>query len=128
MTELLTGLLGVLVGGLLVHRFALFRDQRKEYNEAITPFLKFLIKAEEQANSGYIWIKWDDDELLNTKLKLSNSKKVKLEKLIEAYQSSIRKAYPVNKEKPWEGAMPVRQEFEKIVDIINEIKTLLKVK
>ncbi|MCQ9067307.1 hypothetical protein [Vibrio alginolyticus] len=37
-----SGFLGMLVGGLLTHRFSLARDRRKERIEALTPFWRHL--------------------------------------------------------------------------------------
>lgn len=122
----MAGLLGVLIGGLSTHRFSLGRDKRKEYNEAVTPFLEFLSQAEEQARNGHLWTKWNDENLIKIQLRLSNKKIVKLNELIKIYKESVQKAYPVNKEKPWEGSEPVRQELENTIKIIQNMKNLLK--
>ena len=126
MSELLAGLFGILIGGFFTHRFSLGRDKRKEYNEAVTPFLKFLLQAEEQANNGRLWSKWNDEDLIKIQLRLSNKKIVKLKELIKLYKASVQKAYPENKEKPWEGSEPIRKELENTVTIIQDMKNLLK--
>jgi hypothetical protein len=125
-SELLAGLLGVLIGGLSTHRFSLGRDKRKEYNEAVAPFLEFLLHAEEQARNGHLWVKWNDEDLIKIQLRLSNKKIIKLNELVKLYKESTYKAYPVNKEKPWEGSGPIKEELENTVKIIQNMKILLK--
>jgi len=51
-----------------------------------------------------------------------------LDELIQVYQASIKEAYPVNKEEPWQCSEPIKQEFENTVKIINNMKLLLKLR
>ena len=43
MDPILSGILGVLVGGFIGHRFALGRDKRKEFNDCIFPLREKLL-------------------------------------------------------------------------------------
>ena len=43
MDPILSGILGVLIGGFIGHRFALGRDKRKEFNDCISPLREKLI-------------------------------------------------------------------------------------
>lgn len=126
MSELLAGFLGVLIGAFLGHRFSLDRDKRKEYNQAVTPFLEYMYKIEEQANNGHIWSKINEPDLLKVKMALSRRNLKKFEMLMNSYYESLKKAYPINEEKPWEGASAITSEFNKIIVIIRKIRNLLK--
>ncbi|AVF61974.1 TPA: hypothetical protein ACPJ2P_000776 [Vibrio alginolyticus] len=49
-----SGFLGMLVGGLLTHRFSLARDRRKERIEALTVFWNHLLRFERSESVSYL--------------------------------------------------------------------------
>lgn len=54
MYPILSGILGVLIGGFVGHRFALGRDKRKEFNDCISPLREKLIHQMAKLSSqGY---------------------------------------------------------------------------
>ena len=60
MSELLSGIMGLLLGALIGHRLALGRDKRKEFNQVVAPIYERLIQAEEQALNGHVWAIWSE--------------------------------------------------------------------
>lgn len=128
MSELLAGLLGVLIGAFLGHRFSLGRDKRREYNKAISPFLEYLYQIEGQAEKGHIWSEINEPDLLKLKIVLPKRKVKKLDKLISDYQESLLKVYPTNKEKPWEGTSAVKSELCNTIQIIQSMKKVIELR
>lgn len=55
MSEILSGLLGLLIGGLLGHWLAINRDRRREFNQVAAPAVQHLLDVEEQLTSGLLW-------------------------------------------------------------------------
>lgn len=125
MTELLSGILGLLLGGLIVHRLALGRDKRKEFNDLAAPIYERLIQAEEQAQNGYVWVTWDNADISRLKPYLKNRERKKLDSLIENYREAIRLAHTTKDKEPWEGAEPIKEEFYRVVNALKDLKKML---
>ena len=128
MSELLSGILGLLLGGLIGHRLALGRDKRKEFNSADAPIYERLIQAEEQAQNGHVWAKWNDADISRLKPHLKERERKKLDSLIENYREAIRLAHSTDGKKPWEGGEPIQEEFYRVVNALKELQKLLKLR
>ena len=63
MDPLLTGIAGILIGGLLGHRLALGRDKRKEYNEVVRPIKQKLLVQMDVFNKGEIGVIFQYNEI-----------------------------------------------------------------
>lgn len=93
MTELLSGILGLLIGGLIGHRLALGRDKRLEFNEAAAPLQEALIQTEDRARQGFAWKAWSDKDVSRLKPYLSDRERDKLDELIQKYQDAWGNAH-----------------------------------
>jgi hypothetical protein len=67
MSEVIIGLLGVLVGTLLGNWMALGRDKRREYNKVVNPMRATLLKAEDELKKGYSGRAFNDEDLLDVR-------------------------------------------------------------
>lgn len=126
MSELLSVIFGLLVGGFIGHRLALGRDKRKEFNQVAAPVYERLIQAEEQAQNGYVWAKWNDADISRLKPHLTRSERRKLDSLIENYHEAIRLAHTTEGRKPYEGAEPIKEEFYRVVNALKDLQKLLR--
>ncbi|BBM64924.1 TPA: hypothetical protein P0E26_005029 [Vibrio harveyi] len=87
-----TGVFGVLVGGLLGHRFALGRDKRKEYNEVIIPVREALIDQLYKLNDDIFDSGIDETHLLRLQANLNVQKFKRIETQYDNYQELRDKA------------------------------------
>ncbi|PSW53488.1 hypothetical protein [Photobacterium leiognathi] len=80
MNAVLTGLLGVLIGGFIGHRFALGRDKRKEHNDVVLPIKQKLLDHLDYLSecSTQSYISETDLKALRGILKERHYKKIKL--------------------------------------------------
>tara|TARA_R110000850_G_scaffold238009_1_gene362680 strand:+ start:261 stop:644 length:384 start_codon:yes stop_codon:yes gene_type:complete len=125
LSELLSVIFGLLVGGFLGHRLALGRDRRKEFNQVAAPINERLIQAEEQAQNGYVWAKWDDADISRLKPHMTRRQRRKLESLIENYHEAIRLAHTEGNV-PYKAPEPIKDEFDRVVNALKELQKLLK--
>jgi len=108
-------IIGALIGGLLTHRFALFRDRRAEYNSIVNPLRLKLLKAIERTSLNNI----DFDEYRNL---LSEKNRIKFDILLENKCAEYNKHFGTHD--PIEGPkdMNVNGLKTAIRDIRNAIK------
>lgn len=128
MSELLSGIMGLLLGALIGHRLALGRDKRKEFNQVVAPIYERLIQAEEQALNGHVWATWSEADISRLKPHLTRRERRKLDLLIENYRKAIGLAHTTEGKKPWEGAEPIQTEFYRVVDALKELQKLLRLR
>ena len=128
MSELLSGILGLLLGGLIGHRLALGRDKRMEFNQVAAPICERLIQAKEQALNGHVWATWNEADISRLKPHLTRRERRKLESLIENYREAIRLAHTTEGREPWEGAEPIQAEFYRVVIALKELQKLLRLR
>lgn len=91
--EIISGLLGVLIGGFIGHRLALGRDIRKEYNAAILPVRLSLMKAIEDMERKQVWNCFSQNDIDAVKNILSDSKRSKLDGLLKKYWEAYKNAH-----------------------------------
>ena len=94
MDPILSATLGVLVGGLIGHRFALFRDKRKEFNQISEPIFVELENQLLAVNQGSYPICssiLSDQELITFKRFLSSKEKSKFNSDLSKYRG-VRKS------------------------------------
>ncbi|HCG5924745.1 TPA: hypothetical protein NJ084_004642 [Vibrio parahaemolyticus] len=121
MSHLLVGLLGVLVGTLLGHRFTLHRERRKEYNEVIIPLKKAIRKKANDLNSSSI----DPSLVSATQFKISDSLYHRIDNEFQKYGQLMREAMHTDE---W-GISHLKDDFvPQLIKILNKMDSLLKVK
>ncbi|MEZ8057184.1 hypothetical protein [Vibrio splendidus] len=97
MNPIITGLLGVLVGSIIGHRFALGRDKRKEYNERAEKIRRcLLIEKSTLEGDGSSSSKVSDDDMLDLKVILGSSKAANLSKVHSEYKLAWENAGDYN--------------------------------
>jgi hypothetical protein len=96
MNAILTGLLGVLIGGFIGHQFALGRDKRKEHNDVVLPIKQKLLEHLDCLSncSTHSYISESDLKELRGILKERHYKKIKL--AFDSYSQSIQKHMKVD--------------------------------
>lgn len=92
-SEMISGILGILIGGFIGHRLAIGRDIRKEYNSTIQPLRLSIMKAVEDMKNGYAWRSFSDNDIDAVKNILTNRKRSKLNVLIDEYWKANEKAH-----------------------------------
>ena len=128
MSELLSLILGLLLGGIIGHRLALGRDKRKEFNQVAAPIYERLIQAEEQALNGHVWAACSEADMSRLKPHLTRRERRKLESLIEDYREAARLAHTSEGKNPWEGAEPIQEEFYRVVRALRKLQKLLRLR
>ncbi|MGL6260808.1 hypothetical protein [Vibrio sp. WXL210] len=92
MSHVLVGILGVLIGAFLGHRFALGRDQRKEYNALVMPVREILLKQLRVLKAGDYEHGINESHMICLQAGMSNSKFRRLEKIYTNYSDCRSKA------------------------------------
>lgn len=128
LSELLSGLLGLLLGGLLGHRLAIWRDRRREFNEVAAPLVQNLIEIEEQLAQDYLWKRLDIKQVGKVKPYLSDAERKKLQGLINNFEDTLRTAFPTNEDALWEGAAPAKENFPELRRATTELRRLVNVR
>lgn len=128
MSELLSGIIGLLLGALIGHRLAIGRDKRKEFNQVAAPIYERLIQIEEQALNGHVWATWSEADISRLKPHLTRRERRKLDSLIENYREAIRLAHTTEGKEPWDGAEPIQAEFYRVVDAVKKLQKLLRLR
>lgn len=127
-SEALWGLLGLLLGCLLGHRLAIWRDKRREFNEVAAPLVQNLIEIEEQLAADYLWKSLDMAHVGKLKPYLSHTERKKLQRLISVFDNALATAFPINKDEPWKETDPVKEHFPKLLLATNELRRLVNVR
>ena len=86
MDPIVSGLLGVLIGALLGHRFALGRDKRKEWNAVVKPIKQRIhehIDELQEYNTSNIWL--DESEIRLLRMHLSAARYQIIKKHLDSY-------------------------------------------
>ena len=126
--EALWGLLGLLLGGLLGHRLAIWRDKRREFNEVAAPLVQNLIEIEEQLAAEYLWKRLDMAHVGKLKPYLSDTERKKLQGLVSGFEDALITAFPTNKDAPWKGADPAKEHFPDLLRATNELRRFVNVR
>ena len=85
LSDILSGLIGVLVGALIGNRLALGRDIRKEYNLLVIPVREILIKQLSILNDGNFQHGLNESDIEKLQARLSKSEFKRIEKFYKAY-------------------------------------------
>ncbi|MDW1738879.1 MULTISPECIES: hypothetical protein [unclassified Vibrio] len=120
LTAISSGLIGVLVGGLLSHRFNLWRDTRKEYNNVVIPVKHNISKALHKPHNVYL----DINAIHGLQCIISNRQYEKVSTQVEVYKSIINAKWDYRDEKEFN----VEQNTSDIINTLKSIDSLLKVK
>lgn len=85
LSEILSGLIGVLVGALIGNRLALGRDKRKEYNLIVIPVREVLIKQLSMLNDGNFQHGLNESDIEKLQARSSNSEFKRIKKIYKTY-------------------------------------------
>ncbi|MBP2699729.1 hypothetical protein [Photobacterium lucens] len=85
LSEILSGLIGVLVGALIGNRLALSRDKRKEYNLLVIPVREVLIKQLSILNDGNFQHGLNESDIEKLQARSSNSEFKRIKKIYNTY-------------------------------------------
>ena len=127
MTEILSGILGLLIGGLLGHWLAMNRDRRREFNQVAAPAVQHLLDLEEQLRTGLLWTQVDEDLICKVRPYLSERKRNRLETLLANYRSALDSAHPVRVESPWQGPERLTDRYPNVLHQVVKLRKFLKV-
>ncbi|WP_261858197.1 hypothetical protein [Photobacterium sanguinicancri] len=118
MNPVLSGLLGVLVGALLGHWFALGRDKRKEYNDRVEIIRKMLLIEKNNLKNGDVGSNVvKDDDVLNLQVLLSERSASKLSKVHSDYISAYENAGDYNDDGMYEFNPGAKRNLERVIDL-----------
>ena len=122
MTELLAGLLGVLVGLLFGNRLALGRDKRKEFNERARPIHHVIHKALGNIEKRTNWSLWDKEQLHDLSLQMNKRDRLHLQLLADRCEAVNKESYKLN------GYGAYEAHEDRIPDLenaLNELKSFI---
>lgn len=123
MSELLFGLVGVLLGGLIGHRLAIGRDRRREYNEIVEPLRVASLKARDDIERGYSWRAFNESDIDRVRAFLPRRKKEEFERVLERYRKAYRAALvPDN----MGGQVVIKDHTLQVLIELHAIEALLK--
>lgn len=123
MSEILSGLLGVLVGGLIGHWLALGRDKRREFNEVVDPVRLSLLKAREDLKKGHAWRAFASPDIDRVRIVLKSSKREALDQALTRYWNAYRDAH---KPDGMGGQIILKEKTASVLKEIDYIEALLK--
>ncbi|MFT6905962.1 MAG: hypothetical protein ACJAS1_002625 [Oleiphilaceae bacterium] len=125
MNAVLSGVIGVLVGVFIGHRFALDRDKRKEHNDVVRPLKQKVLRQLDMLTNGEIGSFLNDKDLQILRTIISEKK---YEKIIdtrrECFEMMSKYAFVNDK-----GYERYRKEcYEKVFLKVRDLNCLLKLK
>jgi len=124
-SELLFGLVGVLIGAVVGHRLAIGRDKRREFNERVQPIQESVLKAIDGFRRGEAWVPWNSQDLYAVKAFLGERKRQKLDILIRHYKEANQAAH---KPDGAGGFVIVKENLPKVQKALENIRYFLRPK
>lgn len=125
MSEILAGLIGVLVGVFLGNRLALGRDKRREHNAVVQPILVSLLKFRKNIKQGQFGIAYNESDMDKLLGSLSKRRRKKLEDLLAHYWDANRNAQIRD---GLGGQVVMLDKLNPVLKEIDAIECLLKLK
>ncbi|WP_154653869.1 hypothetical protein [Spongiibacter marinus] len=125
MSELASGIIGVLLGGIIGHWLSIGRDKRIEFNNCAFPIHERILDAIRSIDSGTAWQGIEQKDLNSVACLLREKDQKELFRLYDNYIRAYRKAHIPD---GCGGQKIIKDELPAVKEALNEIRKLLKLK
>jgi hypothetical protein len=125
LSELASGIIGVLLGCIIGHWLSIGRDKRIEFNNCAFPIHESIANAIRSIDSGVSWSGIDQKYLNTVSCLLSEKDHKKLYRLYDNYIHAYGKAH---KPDGYGGQIVIKDNLTEVKDALNKIKKLLNLK
>ncbi|WP_185230337.1 hypothetical protein [Teredinibacter franksiae] len=124
-SEILSGLLGVLIGGLIGHRLSLGRDMRREYNDVVQPVRLSILKALDDIDKGHAWKAFTENDIDKIRNILDENKRLTLDSLVKKYWEAYKQAHNSD---GCSGQIIIKENIDPVITVAKEIREFIKPK